>query len=100
MFLQESSPRWGGGGGDNCRGQDGRGLGEWWLRGSPRSFSPRLPARPGFILAKFCEEPVDLRAPGAQAAPAAALRGGGAGVSRDGGRQRPLPPLLLPQLHG
>lgn len=73
----------GGGSLGSCGGHGGL------LRGSPRSFSPGFNRQPGFIVAKFCEQPVDLRALGAHPAPAAELRGRRAGGPRQGRNRSP-----------
>lgn len=82
FFWRCSSVRTGiltpGGGLWNCGGH--REL----LRGKPTQFFSRFNRQPGFIVAKFCEQAVDLRAPGAHPAPAAELRGCGAGGPRRG----------------
>lgn len=65
--------------------------------GKPTPFLSQFIRQPWFILAKFCKELVDLRALGAQPAPADDPRSRGAGGSREGERHwirgREQPPL-------
>lgn len=60
-------------------GQLGEGRGV--TAGKPVQFLSRFNRQPGVILAKFCEQQLDLRAPGAHRAPADELHDRRAGVS-------------------